>query len=118
MPLLTRQGESVTIPARVAQRALEKFFLDAYGCHISTYSRGHQGYAQVGWQGEDGRHMVGAHRAAWTAIHGQIPTGLTVDHKCRMKSCVKVSHLRLLSNNENAKDGSALGALVRWGYVA
>lgn len=45
---------------------------------------------------------MGAHRAAWIEQHGDIPTGMTVDHMCFNTRCVNVEHLRLLTNEENA----------------
>lgn len=95
------------IPDRVAQRALTKFVLDPVTwCHISTYSVASHGYAQVGWERDDGGGIDGttAHRAAWTAVHGQIAEGMTIDHRptCH-KKCVNVRHLRELTNHENAR---------------
>lgn len=91
------------IPRHVALRAFIRFTPDASGCHISTYSVGSHGYAQVGWHDNGRRIATTAHRAAWVAAHGQIPDGLTVDHQCRTKRCVNPAHLRLLSNFENAR---------------
>lgn len=102
---LSATGGVVVIPDRVALRALRAFIVDESGCHVSTYSIGSHGYAQIGWQkGDEPRQTTTAHRAAWTAVHGQIPLGLTVDHLCRMRCCVNVSHLRLLTNVDNARD--------------
>lgn len=116
MPMTTDLGKAVVIPARVAQRAAAAYALDEHGCHISTYSVGSHGYAQIGWHAAgDKRRGTTAHRAAWTAAHGPIPEGMTVDHLCRVKRCVRVEHLRLLTNLENAKDGSDQGHLVRYG---
>lgn len=94
---------SKLIPERVALRAVSKFTLDPSGCHISKYSVGSHGYAQVGWR-EPGEKTTGtlAHRAAWQAVHGPIPDGMTVDHECKNQRCVNVAHLRLLTNQENA----------------
>jgi len=47
--------------------------------------------------------MTLAHRAAWTAVYGQIPEGMTIDHLCKNRRCVNVEHLRLLTNYENAR---------------
>lgn len=92
------------IPARVAARALEKFVIDeTSGCHISTYSVSSSGYAQIGWNEPNDRHVVSAHRAAWVKEHGQIPAGMTLDHTCKEKRCVRVSHLRMLDNYENGR---------------
>lgn len=104
MPLAPRTP--LVIPDRVALRALRAFEVDGNGCHISTYSVGSHGYAQIGWQEGPRHRMTTAHRAAWVAVHGQILQGMTVDHLCRRQRCVNVAHLRLLTNLENARDNS------------
>jgi hypothetical protein len=97
---------ATAIPARVAERAATKYVEDSNGCYISTYSIGSHGYAQVGWFNADlGREQATtAHRAAWTHHEGPIPGDLTVDHKCRVRPCVRREHLRLLPNGANASD--------------
>lgn len=94
-----------SIPQRAAERAAVKYVEDAAGCHISTYSTGSHGYAQIGWQvGEGRRRATTAHRAAWVYAHGvQIPEGMTIDHLCKERRCVNPEHLRLLTNFENAR---------------
>lgn len=48
--------------------------------------------------------MTTAHRAAWVHANGQIPEGMTVDHRPTCdKRCVNVDHLRLLTNFENGR---------------
>lgn len=94
------------IPERVAQRALHAFTLDPDTfCHVSTYSVASHGYAQIGWYLAPGKTTgTTAHRAAWTAVHGQIPDGMDVDHwRCGNSRCVNVRHLRLLSMSDNAR---------------
>lgn len=93
------------IPDIVALRALSKFALEApTGCHVSTYSTGSHGYAQITWVLPSGKTAgTTAHRAAWTAIHGAIPPGMTIDHTCKTRRCVNVAHLRMLPNYENAR---------------
>jgi len=99
-----RPSKPFDIPARVAARAAERFFLATdTGCHISTYSVGSHGYAQIGWNDPGIRQVVGAHRAAWVDTHGQIPAGMTIDHTCKEKRCVRVDHLRMLDNYENGR---------------
>ena len=44
-----------------------------------------------------------AHRLAWEDAHGPIPEGMTVDHLCRVRNCVKVAHLELVTVAENSK---------------
>ncbi|WP_084844898.1 HNH endonuclease signature motif containing protein [Prescottella equi] len=92
------------IPDRVAQRALTHSDLDPHGCRISRYSVASHGYAQIGWNDLNGRRCgTTAHRAAWVAVNGQIPEGMTVDHTCKQRRCVNPAHLRLLTNYENAR---------------
>jgi len=93
-------------PERVQVRAISRFTLQApTGCHLSTYSVGGHGYAQVGWriEGETRTATVLCHRAAWELVHGPIPEGMTVDHLCKTRRCVNVEHLRILTNHENAR---------------
>lgn len=94
----------IIIPPRVAERAATRCYVDANGCHISTYSTASHGYAQIGWSCPEGRWLVTAHRAAWVHATGeQIPKGMTIDHLCRERRCVNPDHLRMLSNFENAR---------------
>lgn len=90
-------------PERVIQRVQEKVVVQSNGCHRSTYSVGSHGYAQVGWR-EDGRYrMTLCHLVIWRAHHGFAAQGMTVDHECRNRRCVRLECLRLLSNLENAR---------------
>lgn len=99
---------SIPIPERVAQRALTNVDVQADGCWISRYSVASHGYAQIGWsiRAEHKRakiQMVLAHRAAWVAVNGQMPLGMTLDHTCKVRRCVNPAHLRMLPNYENAR---------------
>jgi len=94
---------SVPVPERVAERAISNVDKQADGCWISRYSTASHGYSQVGWQDSRKRHVVLGHRAAWVSVHGQVPMGMTIDHLCKERRCVNPSHLRLLSNIENAR---------------
>lgn len=101
------ESKGIVIPFRVCERAYQKWEAaddDADCCFISTYSTASHGYAQIGWQDPGYRNIVLAHRAAWTYVHGQIPEGMTVDHRTTCdRRCVRVTHLRLLTNLENAR---------------
>ena len=102
----------VSIPVRVAERALSRAVPGPGGCHISTYSVASHGYAQIGWNepGEP-RRVTTAHRAAWVGWNKQqVPDGFDIDHTCRVRRCVNPNHLRLLGWYENAVDGAARGS--------
>jgi hypothetical protein len=93
-----------SIPKRVAIRASQSWTRGPTGCYISTYSVASHGYSQIGWSANGRTYMTLAHRAAWTRVHGQIPAGMTIDHKPTCdRRCVNVRHLRLLSNYENGR---------------
>lgn len=49
-------------------------------------------------------------RMAWEVVNGPIPPGLTVDHRCRVRPCYEVAHLRLLTHGENSRDGARRSA--------
>lgn len=102
---IRKPRQPIIIPDRVAERAATKWEPDENGCWISTYSIASHGYAQIGWHDDTGRHVTTAHRAAWVYYHGPLPDGETIDHTCRTRPCVNPSHLRPMSNVDNARGG-------------
>ena len=98
-----RRWNSVPVPERVALRAITNVDKREDGCWISRYSVASHGYSQIGWNDGVKRHMVLGHRAAWSAVNGQVPLGMTIDHLCKERRCVNPDHLRLLPNYENAR---------------
>lgn len=60
------------------------------------------------------RKAIRAHRIAYELLVGPIPEGLTLDHLCRVKHCVKVvadergpAHIEPVTNRENVLRGTA-----------
>ena len=53
-----------------------------------------------------------AHRYAWFLVHGEIPNGLFVCHRCNNKGCISVKHLYLATNRQNILDAKRDGLLT------
>ena len=52
---------------------------------------------------------MGAHRWAWMLVHGSIPDGLHVLHRCDNPPCFRPSHLFLGTDADNARDMASKG---------
>lgn len=61
------------------------------------------GYGYFGFQGRNKR----AHRLAYEWANGKIPDGLTLDHLCRVRHCIRPDHLEVVTNKENILRGLA-----------
>lgn len=46
---------------------------------------------------------LGAHRFAYEALVGTIPSGMTIDHLCRVRRCVNPAHLEAVPIAENLR---------------
>lgn len=68
--------------------ALNQF---GYGTTSAFYVRGGSGWSTL------------AHRVAYRLSVGEIPAGLTLDHLCRVRNCVRPDHLRPCTITENLK---------------
>lgn len=54
--------------------------------------------------------MVRVHRFAYEQAHGPIPDGLELDHLCRNRACLNVSHLEPVTRKVNIMRGVGVGA--------
>lgn len=66
-------------------------------CWIWQLAMGHDDYGR--WRGTT------AHRAVYEALRGPIPSGLQVDHLCRVHRCVNPDHLEPVTCKENLRRG-------------
>ncbi len=78
-----------------SQAAINKFMefvipVTESGCWLWTGETEDE-YAHMDIDGED----VCADRVSWEALHGEIPDGLCVCHKCNVLCCVNPDHLFL-----------------------
>lgn len=55
--------------------------------------------------------QVGSHRLAYLHFRGPIPTGLILDHLCRVRNCVNPWHLEAVTHKENILRGVGLAAI-------
>lgn len=70
-------------------------------CHIFRgYTGKKDGYGQISFNGKS----VKAHRYVWEQEVGEIPDGLLMDHRCRVRNCINVKHLRLVTPQVNATE--------------
>ena len=66
----------------------------------------------TGWCSEDGyalmrveNTMRGVHRVHWEEVNGPIVPGLELDHLCRNRKCVELTHLEPVTKAENIRRG-------------
>jgi hypothetical protein len=69
--------------------------VSATGCFEWQGAFNSKGYPSMGPRGL-------AHRLAWMAIMGPIPTGHELHHACGVKSCINVTHLQCLTSAQHA----------------
>jgi hypothetical protein len=89
--------------------ALERFLVKvAYTetCWLWMGALNSSGYGVFGAGGRG--NLVLAHRWAYEQKHGPIPEGLTLDHLCRRRECIRVDHLEAVSLQENIRRAAAL----------
>lgn len=77
-------------------------------CWIWTGSLNASGYGCVRIEGRSLR----PHRVSYALEFGEIPAGLTLDHLCRVRSCVRPDHLEAVTHRENSRRGTS-GDLLR-----
>lgn len=72
----------------------------------------------LGGGGRYGRFAAGpnksqsAHIWAWEQDHGTVPEGLELDHLCRVRYCIRPSHLEAVTHAENLRRGMGLSQVT------
>jgi hypothetical protein len=80
------------------------------GCWVyGGYLNPATGYGQVG------KHST-VHRVMWEHENGPIPSGLHIDHLCRVRACCKPAHLEPVTPRENTLRGPGSKATCKHGH--
>jgi len=99
-----RGRATIDLPERVLVRAREEAVASGSNCVLTAAPLMSEGYGRYRWRDSGGRtQQVLAHRAAWTALRGTIPEGLTIHHQCHTRPCVNVGHMELVPHAVNAR---------------
>lgn len=86
----------------VMERLTQKFTIGDE-CWEWTGSRATYGYAGFKLNGKTMR----AHRLIYMLVNGPIPDGLTIDHLCHVRHCVRPSHLEAVTTTVNTTRAKA-----------
>ncbi|MER6351262.1 HNH endonuclease signature motif containing protein [Streptomyces sp. NPDC001634] len=90
----------------ITEHALARFWskvaIDPSGCLLWAAGQNSYGYGKFHWNGGN----IPAHRFAYLALVGQIPAGLSLDHLCRVRHCVRPDHLEAVTPRENTLRGA------------
>lgn len=75
-------------------------------CWLWTASKKSNGYGEYWDKGKLHR----AHKFLWEKLNGPVPTGLQLDHLCRVRSCVNPKHLEAVTSRVNLLRGEGITA--------
>lgn len=83
-------------PDRILQSIEERTITPWPDCRLWANAMD-RGYGRVSIGGTVHR----VHRVVWELLRGPIPDAMTIDHLCRVRNCVNVEHMELVTQSEN-----------------
>lgn len=115
MACLTCRGQRVVIGGDEPHACVtchgglgDRVVVDDNGCWLWQGARNDKGYAQVR---ADGRTQY-VHRLQYELVNGPIPADREIDHLCRVRHCVRESHLEAVTHRENQRRAPYIAAKV------
>lgn len=89
----------------ITERLMAKVSMEPMsGCWLWTGATNPNGYGHMSVNG----HFVDVHRVSYEQFIGEIPDGLTLDHKCRVRCCANPEHLEAVPQLDNWQRGLGL----------
>lgn len=79
------------------------------GCWLWTEGDNGRGYGRISYRNRS----MQAHRVFYELLSGPIPSGMELDHTCRVTFCVNPAHLEPVPHRVNVKRGTAGAACSR-----
>lgn len=84
--------------ASALQRLLDASERNANGCLECSKGISITGYSTLSF----GNRTFLSHRLHWLLVNGEIPDEMTLDHLCYNRRCIELSHLSIVTREENA----------------
>lgn len=100
----------LNIPLRIEQK-IER--IPECGCWIWTGAQFSNGYANM--KVKNSRKNCLVHRVLYELVVGPIPSGLDIDHLCRVRCCVNPAHLEPVTRRENLRRAGIIDRLIAQG---
>lgn len=85
--------------SRLTERFWQKVAVQGDGCWVWTAYKNRDGYGKITYRGE----LFSAHRLIYASLVAPVPTGLHLDHLCRVRHCVNPAHLEPVTSGENTR---------------
>lgn len=89
-------GVGQLLPASLMARA---YVSASSGCWLWLGALTSEGYGRVRWK----KRQVYVHRLAYAIVHGRVPSGKLVCHKCDVRECFNPAHLQSGSHSTNLR---------------
>jgi hypothetical protein len=83
----------------LAERLATGITVTEAGCWLWNGRPGRNGYGRI----SIGNRVLYVHRVSYEHHVGPIPAGLTIDHLCRVRLCVRPDHLEPVTRAENTR---------------